>query len=71
MNWHSDQSRLPFPYSQNYGLVMADKGKEEDLLCAIDEVEARILKFRQKLLAVLANFQPEDRPVSSVENLGE
>jgi hypothetical protein len=50
---------------------MADKGKEEDLLRSIDEVEARILIFRQKLHAVLANIQPEDRPVSSAKNPGE
>lgn len=47
---------------------MADKGNEEDLLRSIDEVENRILNFRKKLNAVLANIQPEDRHGPSVEN---
>ena len=47
---------------------MADKGNEEDLLRSIDEVENRIVNFRKKLDAVLANIQPEDRQGSSVKN---
>ena len=47
---------------------MADKGSEEDLLRSIDEVENRILNFRKKLNAVLANIKPEDRQGPSVKN---
>jgi hypothetical protein len=47
---------------------MADKGNEEDLLRSIDEVENRIVNFRKKLDAVLANIQPEDRQGSSAKN---
>ena len=40
---------------------MVDEAKEEDLLRSIAEVEARILDFRKRVSAVLADIQPEGR----------
>lgn len=44
---------------------MAADTSEEELLRSIEEVEARIQKFRKKVRAVLASVQTEGQPAAA------
>jgi hypothetical protein len=44
---------------------MPDEVKEEELLRSIEEVDAKIQRFRKRVRALLASIQAERRPRSA------
>ncbi len=47
---------------------MANEVMEEDLLRSIEEVDAKILNFRKKVRALLADIQSEGQQAPAGEN---